>query len=68
MSNLNLVQRAFELADSGNYTRVGEIRMALSREGYTLLEMSQLSGKHLVRQLRARMLAASPATPSVYKP
>jgi len=39
----------------------------LSREGYTLLEMSQLSGKHLVRQLRARMLAVSPATPSVYK-
>jgi len=58
MSNQVFLQRAFELADSGDYKRVSEIREVMTREGFTLRELSQLSGRHLARQLRAKMAAA----------
>jgi hypothetical protein len=45
MSNINFVQRAYELADSGNYSGVSEIRAVMTREGFSLRQLSQLSGK-----------------------
>jgi len=43
------LERAFELARTGDYAGIGEIREALSAEGYAL---SQLDGPSLQKQLR----------------
>lgn len=58
MSNHDFIRRAFELADTGIYARVSEIRTVMTREGFTLRQLSQLSGKELARKLKARILAA----------
>ena len=50
MSGPTAIERAFELARSGNYAGSGEIRRALKAEGYML---DQLNGSQsLVNQLR----------------
>ena len=61
MSNQNFLQRAFELADTGKYARVSDVRSALVREGFSLRQLSQLGGKDLSRQLKARIAAARQA-------
>jgi len=58
MSNVDFIRRAFELADTGQYTRVSQIRSALLREDFTLSQLTQLAGKKLHGQLKARILAA----------
>lgn len=58
MSNVDFLRRAFELADSGNYSSVSSIRAALVREHFTLHQLSQLAGRQLSKQLRDRMTAA----------
>jgi hypothetical protein len=58
MSNHDFLQRAYELADSGEYSRVSQIRATLVREGFSLHALSQLSGRQLARQLKARIAAA----------
>jgi len=58
MSNDKFIKRAFDLADSGNYSRVSEIRAMMTREGFTLREVNQLSGKQLAGQLRTIMTMA----------
>jgi hypothetical protein len=63
MSSINFVQRAYELADSGNYSRVSEIRAVMTREGFSLRQLSQLSGKQLAQQLKDRMAAAHQSPP-----
>jgi len=65
MSNIDFVRRAFELADSGKYSRVSEIRAVLAREGFSLRQLSQLSGKQLAQNLRARIAAARSSSPPV---
>jgi hypothetical protein len=62
MSTSKFIERAFELADSGKYSRVSEIRAVMTREGFSLRELSQLSGRHLARQLRAKIAAAGSKT------
>ena len=62
MSTNEFLSRAFELADSGKYARVSEIRAVMTHEGFSLRELSQLSGRHLSRQLKARISAANPKT------
>jgi hypothetical protein len=62
MSTSIFIERAFELADSGKYSRVSEIRAVMTREGFSLRELSQLSGRHLARQLRAKIAAAGSKT------
>ena len=62
MSNNEFLSRAFAPADSGKYARVSEIRAVMTREGFSLRELSQLSGRHLSRQLKARISAAKPKT------
>ena len=63
MSNIDFVRRAFELADSGKYSRVSEIRAVMTSEGFSLRQLSQLSGKQLAQDLRARIAAARPSAP-----
>jgi hypothetical protein len=46
---MTTLERAFELAKSGDYESVTEIRAKLKAEGYAL---SQLEGPSLNRQLR----------------
>ena len=58
MSNSEFIKRAFELADSGDYSQVSQVRAILTREGFSLREIHQLSGKQLARQLKVRMTAA----------
>jgi hypothetical protein len=43
------LERAFELARTGEYASVGEIKLQLSKEG---LAHGQIEGPVLVRQLR----------------
>jgi hypothetical protein len=45
------LERAFELADTGEYSGAPGIRLALGKEGYAL---DQLYGPQLLRQLRDR--------------
>lgn len=49
------VERAFQLADAGDYSGVAGIRLAMIKEGYAL---DQLYGPQLMRQLRDRCTQA----------
>ena len=60
MTNTEFIRRAYALADSGKYSRVSEIRAVMAREGFSLRQLSQLSGKQLAQNLRARIAAARP--------
>jgi hypothetical protein len=55
------LERAFELARSGNFTTVDGIRRHLRRERYS---GDQLMGKALMTQLQDMMKAARKAEPS----
>ena len=48
---LSPLERAFELADTGDYSGVAGIRLTLAKEGYSV---DQLYGPQLMRQLRDR--------------
>jgi len=63
MSNVEFIKRAQELADSGRYSRVSEIRAVMAREGFSLAQLSQLSGKQLSLHLKARIAAARHSAP-----
>lgn len=52
-----LIERAFQLACTGRFNRVEEIRMALNSEGYFA---SQLDGPALEKQLREAIKKARP--------
>lgn len=49
------LERAFELAGSGNYVTIKELQRALAAEGYAL---HQLTGPLLFEQLRKLMKSA----------
>jgi hypothetical protein len=53
--NKTAVERAFELASSGQVTSVAELRRALADDGYSA---TQVVGPHLMRQLRLLMRAS----------
>jgi hypothetical protein len=57
MHRLTTLERAFQLADEGKHPKVADIRRALTQEGYPDVAM-QIAGGTLMRQLRARLLAA----------
>jgi hypothetical protein len=52
---MTTIERAFELASSGNYVSVSEIRKQLDSEGFYT---SQITGGVLLRQLRNLMQQA----------
>jgi hypothetical protein len=56
------LERAFELARSGDCNLVSDIRRRLREEGYS---DAQVDGPSLVRQLRQLLLAAKPAPNAV---
>jgi hypothetical protein len=51
MSRPSPVERAFQLADEGDYSGVAGIRLTMVKEGYPV---DQLYGPQLMRQLRDR--------------
>ncbi|MBK8085314.1 MAG: hypothetical protein IPK28_16670 [Devosia sp.] len=53
--NKTALERAFELARSGRFSSLTELKRAVSLEGYLL---SQLEGRSLARQLGALMKAS----------
>jgi len=53
--NKTALERAFELAASGQYSALDQVRRALRAEGYF---DAQLTGRTLVTQLRAIILRA----------
>ena len=55
--NKTAIERAFELAKSGEYSTVYIIKGRLKAEGYPL---DQVDGKPLTQQLRALMKDAAP--------
>jgi hypothetical protein len=52
MSDPTLLERAFDLARSGRFASVADIRTALKRERYEQVE-AHLAGPSIARQLRA---------------
>jgi len=57
----SIIERAFQLAKSGRYATVGDIRKQLDREKY-VSTASYVRGGALVSQLRS-LIAAARATP-----
>ena len=60
MLNQQFLRRAIELAESGKYFRVSQIRAAMGREGFSLRQLSQLGGKALSDLLKAKIASANP--------
>jgi hypothetical protein len=59
---MDIVGRAFELADTGDYALIRDITRRLKREGFSLVVInSHLSGADIKRQLIARCRAAREA-------
>ena len=54
--NVSTLERAFELAATGLFSTVTEIRLQLAREGY---QYEQVQGPELAKQLVAAMTKAS---------
>jgi hypothetical protein len=55
--NQTAIERAFELAKSGQYSTVNVIKNKLKAEGYAI---DQVDGRALTAQLRALMKDAAP--------
>lgn len=53
--NVTTIERAFELAHSGEYTELEAIVRALKTEGY---DDRQIEGKQLRKELREKMRSA----------
>lgn len=47
--NVRPIERAFQLAKTGRYVDVGEIKQQLNQEGYS---NNQIEGRTLIRQLQ----------------
>jgi hypothetical protein len=54
MNQKPVIERAFELADSGRFRIPSEVRKALFHEGYTRSDLFGLEGKATWSQLRDR--------------
>lgn len=54
--NKTAIERAFDMARSGQFATVTEIKRAVSAEGYNL---AQLEGSSLTRQLRGLITSAA---------
>lgn len=62
MCHLSLIERAFQLAQSGTVSAVDEIRSVLKREGYSKIQEST-AGRATQAQLRTMITKAR--TPTV---
>ncbi len=69
MSNQSLLERAFQIADSGLASSATHIRRKLAEEGYTHGDLAQLGLPSLAKQLSGRIRMARGAKPkSVCQP
>ena len=59
MGNLELLEKAFAIADSGEVSNIRELRRALVEDGITILELQQFQGRVLARQLSLRIAKAT---------
>jgi hypothetical protein len=57
MSDLSVIERAFQLAKSGEVRSVDEVRLVLSREGYASVQQS-IGGMATRKQLKALITQA----------
>ena len=57
------VERAFELASSGEFRNIAEVQKQLEREGYSSTA-DHLSGSSIRRQLRVLVKASRAAAPA----
>jgi hypothetical protein len=57
--NVNSLERAFELARTGEFASVAQIRVRLHKEGYPT---GLVVGKYLAAQLRQLMRSADPGS------
>ena len=55
MGNLELLERAFALAESGEITSVQEIREALRKDGTGQIDLIQFQGRALMAQLSGKI-------------
>lgn len=58
MGNQELLERAFNLAESGEVTSINELCSALMGDGVPLADLAQFHGRALARQLCGKMAAA----------
>lgn len=65
---VNVVERAFQLADDPRFLTVYEIRLGLMREGYGLVVLAHLDGISICRQLRSRIAARKRAASQRLRP
>lgn len=54
---ISAIERAFDLARSGKFSTLAEIKQAIKREGYAA---DQLQGPMLARQLRGILRSGTP--------
>jgi len=64
MPATHIVERAYQLAEAGQYLRRSEIDRALEREGYTIADLQHLQGAGITRDLNQRCRAARSPTGS----
>lgn len=55
MGNQELLERAFTLAESGEFASIQELRHALMANGVALSDLAQFHGRALANQLTARI-------------
>ncbi|HWF64545.1 MAG TPA: hypothetical protein VN685_08045 [Rhizomicrobium sp.] len=55
MGNLELLEKAFAIADSGEVSNMAELRKMLIASGISVLELQQFHGQALARQLSERI-------------
>jgi hypothetical protein len=60
MAGSSLPARALEMARTGQYSTIEQIRRGLRLEGFTNADLSQLLGRAMRRQLFDIMRSASP--------
>lgn len=53
LKDKTVLERAFEMARTGDYATRSHIGRALEKQGYTISDVSQLAGAGITRQLNA---------------
>jgi hypothetical protein len=60
MAEDRVLERAFEMARSGRFSSVSDLRKELQKEGFTYIQISaDLNGRAIQRQLRQAIVAAT---------
>lgn len=60
MGNLELLERAFNLAESGEVADIDELRHKLLQDGVPIADLEQFRGRALAKQLCGKIRSAWP--------